>query len=145
MINGHSTLRAFGNCRLDTQKKLLWADDRPTDLPLKAIELLCLLVEGRGALLTKDQIWHDVWKDAFVEETNLTHNIYLLRKALKDLGHGGLIETVPRRGYRFSGEVYELPDEEIVLQRHALTRTTIEIENPETASLSVATTSRTKA
>ena len=119
MTNGHSSLRAFGTCRLDTQKKLLWADDRPIDLPLKAIELLCLLVEGRGSLLTKDQIWHDVWKDAFVEETNLTHNIYLLRKALKDLGHGGLIETVPRRGYRFSGEVYELPEDEIVLQRHS--------------------------
>jgi DNA-binding winged helix-turn-helix (wHTH) protein/TolB-like protein/Tfp pilus assembly protein PilF len=139
MTNGHSSLRAFGNCRLDTQKKLLWADDKPVKLPLKAIELLCVLVEGRGSLLTKDQIWHDVWKDAFVEETNLTHNIYLLRKALKDLGHGELIETVPRRGYRFSGEVFELPDDEIVLQRHALTRTTIEIQEPESASLPAST------
>src|SRR3989440_10361245 len=126
MTNGHSSLRAFGNCRLDTRKKLLWAGDRPVQLPLKAVELLCVLVEGRGAVLTKDEIWQDVWHDAFVEETNLTHNIYLLRKALKGLGHGGLIETVPRRGYRFSSAVYELPDEEIILQRQAPTRTTIE-------------------
>ena len=123
----------------------MWAGDKPIDLPLKAIELLCVLVEGRGSLLTKDQIWHDVWKDAFVEETNLTHNIYLLRKALKDLGHGGLIETVARRGYRFSGEVFELPDDRIVLKRHALTRTTVEIEDPEASLLSVRPMSRVKA
>ena len=60
MTNGHSSLRAFGNCRLDTRKKLLWAGDRPVQLPLKAVELLCVLVEGRGALLTKDEIWQDV-------------------------------------------------------------------------------------
>ena len=126
MNNGHSSLREFGNCRLDIGKKLLWADDRPVPLPLKAVELLCVLVEGRGAVLTKEEIWHEVWNDAFVEETNLTHNIYLLRKALNELGHGGLIETVPRRGYRFSGTVYEVPDNEIVFERRSFTQTVIE-------------------
>jgi DNA-binding winged helix-turn-helix (wHTH) protein/TolB-like protein/Tfp pilus assembly protein PilF len=145
MTNEHSSLRAFGNCRLDTQKKLLWADDKPVDLPLKAIELLCVLVEGRGSLLTKDQIWHDVWNDAFVEETNLTHNIYLLRKTLKDLGQANLIETVPRRGYRFCGEVFELPDEEIVLKRHALTRTTVEFQDADDSVIAVPRISGTDA
>jgi len=129
MTSGHSTLRAFGNCRLDIQKKLLWADDRPVNLPLKAVELLCVLVEGRGSVITKDEIWRDVWQDAFVEETNIAHNVYLLRKALKELGDADLIETVPRRGYRFSGEVHEIPDDEIVLKRHALTKTTIEVQD----------------
>src|ERR1043165_4401454 len=105
MINGHSSLREFGGCRLDIEKKLFWVHGEPIDLPLKAIELLCLLVENSGIVVTKDEIWHNVWNDAFVEETNLTHNIYPLRKALKDLVEDGLIETVPRRGYRFSGEV----------------------------------------
>jgi len=144
MTNGHSTLRAFGNCRLDIRKKLLWDGDRPVQLPLKVVELLCVLVEGRGAVLTKGEIWQDVWNDTFVEETNLTHNIYLLRKALKDLGHGGLIETIPRRGYRFSGEVFELPDEEIVLQRHALTRTTVEIQDAEPSLLSAPAGAKTR-
>ena len=133
MTNGYSSLREFGTCRLDIQNKLLWAGERPVQLPLKAVELLCVLVEGRGAVITKEEIWHSVWNDTFVEETNLTHNIYLLRKALKDLGQDNLIETVPRRGYRFAGDVYELPDEELVLRRHALTRTTIEFQGLETS------------
>jgi len=128
MKNGNSSLRGFGSCRLDLKLKLLWSDDRPVQLPLKAAELLCVLVEGRGRVLTKEEIWSSVWNDAFVEETNLSHNIYLLRKALKGVGQAGVIENVPRRGYRFSGEVYEIPDDEFVLQRHALTTTTIEFE-----------------
>jgi serine/threonine-protein kinase len=128
MANGRSTLREFGKCRLDLDKKLLWANDEPVQLPLKAAELLCLLVENRGAVVTKDEIWRHVWNDAFVEETNLTHNIYLLRKVLKDLGEEQLIKTIPRRGYRFAGDVRELPTEDVILERHALTKTTIEFQ-----------------
>ena len=50
-----------------------------------------------------------VWPDAFVEEANLTYNISFIRKALGD-GEKGLklIETVPKRGYRFVAEVREV-------------------------------------
>jgi DNA-binding winged helix-turn-helix (wHTH) protein/TolB-like protein len=140
MTNGHSSLREFGSCRLDIRKKLLWADDRPVQLPLKAVELLCVLVEGRGQVLTKEEIWDTVWNDAFVEETNLTHNIYLLRKALNELGHKGLIETVPRRGYRFSGPVYEVPESEIVFERHSITQTVIEAVSDRDDASAVAAT-----
>src|SRR6266571_1106671 len=99
MINKHSGLREFGKFRLDLDRKLLWLGPEPVSLPLKAVDLLCLLVEKRGEVVSKDEIWHEVWNDAFVEETNLTHNIYILRKALKDLGEVDLIKTVPRRGY----------------------------------------------
>ena len=135
MINTHSTLREFGRCRLDVGKKLLWADDEPVRLPLKAIELLCLLVENSGAVVTKDEIWNGVWKGTFVEETNLTHNIYLLRKAFKDLGEESLIKTIPRRGYRFTAEVREVPSNDVVIERHAFSRTLIEdLTPPETAA-----------
>ena len=66
---------------------------------LKAVELLCVLVDRPGEIVGKDEIWQAVWQDTFVEETNLTHNIYLLRKTLKDLGEADLITTVPRRGH----------------------------------------------
>lgn len=128
MTNKHSELRGFGRFRLDLERKLLWLGNEPVSLPLKAVDLLCVLVERRGEVVSKDEIWHEVWNDAFVEETNLTHNIYVLRKALKDLGEPDLIKTVPRRGYRFAAAVHEIPDGEIVLERHALTRTTIEIQ-----------------
>ena len=58
-----------------------------------------------------------LWPDSFVEEANLTQNIYVLRKAL-DTGDGAesYIETIPRRGYRFAAQVKELPEnEELVI------------------------------
>ncbi len=128
MRNGHSSLREFGGCRLDVEKKVLWANGETVQLPLKAVELLCVLVETPGAVVTKDEIWRAVWNDSFVEETNLTHNIYVLRKTLKDLGEDQLIKTIPRRGYRFTGEVREIPVDNVIIERHALTRTTIEVE-----------------
>lgn len=129
MINKHSGLREFGKFRLDTDRKLLWLGPEPVPLPLKAVDLLCVLVERSGEVVSKDEIWHEVWNDAFVEETNLTHNIYTLRKTFKDLGEPDLIKTVPRRGYRFTGSVREIPNAEMVLERHALTTTLIEIQD----------------
>ncbi len=106
MINSSSeNLRKFGNCTLDVERRVLWFADRPVQLQLKSIELLCLLVSNGGQVVSKEEIWSEVWDDSFVEETNLTHNIYLLRQKFKDLGEGSLIETVPRRGYRFTGTI----------------------------------------
>jgi len=131
MINKHSGLREFGRFRLDLDKKLLWLGAEPIGLPLRAVDLICVLVARSGEVVSKDEIWHEVWNDAFLEETNLTHNIYLLRKAFKDHGEPDLIKTIPRRGYRFAGEVRELPGAEVVIERHSLTQTTIEIEESE--------------
>ena len=105
MINHRNGLREFGKFRLDLDKRLLWLGGEPVALPLKAVDLLCVLVANQGAVVSKEEIWHEVWNDAFIEETNLTHNIYLLRKAFKDLGDPDLIKTVPRRGYRFIAPV----------------------------------------
>ena len=128
MSNKFKGLLEFGRFRLDVERKFLWCEEKPVQLPLKSIELLCLLVERGGQVVSKEEIWHHVWQDSYVEETNLTHNIYLLRKTFKDLGESKLIETVPRRGYRFAGEAHEIENEEFILEKHTLTRTDIEIE-----------------
>jgi len=128
MRSNWSSLRQFGMCRADVERKLLWFGEDPVQVPPKAVELLCLLVERRGQVVTKDEIWHKVWQDAIVEESNLTHSIYVIRKTLKELGESDVIKTIPRRGYRFTGAVRELPDGEVIVGRHALTRTLIEIE-----------------
>ncbi len=130
-MNGNSRLRGFGRCRLDLDHKVLWADGEPVELPLKAVELLCVLVERSGAVVSKEEIWHAVWNDAFVEETNLTHYVYRLRKAFKDIGEDDLIKTVPRRGYRFVSEVFQLPDADIVIEKYSTTRTMVEFADRE--------------
>src|SRR5262245_50711179 len=94
-------LREFGKFRLDVQKKVLWYEDQPISLPLKEVELLCVLTENGGEVVTKDELLEKVWVESFVEESNLSRHIYRLRKTFEEFGHSAdLIQTVPRRGYR---------------------------------------------
>ena len=126
MSSNLNHLHQFGKCLLDSEKKVLWFENEPVPLPRKAVELLSILVERRGEVVTKDEIWQAVWQDAFVEETNLTHNIYLLRKTLKDLGEPEVIQTVPRRGYRFAGQAGPDTNGDFVIEKHSITRTLVE-------------------
>jgi TolB-like protein/Tfp pilus assembly protein PilF len=64
-----------------------------------------------------------VWSDAFVEESNLTNNVYALRKMLGEVEKGrSYIETVPKRGYRFTAPVRELSAEALVVEKRTFTR-----------------------
>lgn len=96
----------FGEYRLEPEKLLLMKNSEVVNLPPKTIEVLVVLVESSGKVLTKQEILDKVWSDTFVEEANLTHHISALRKALGEGQNGAkFIETIPRRGYRFVYEV----------------------------------------
>jgi DNA-binding winged helix-turn-helix (wHTH) protein len=78
----------------------------PVALTAKAFDLLVVLVRRAGHLVTKDDLFDEVWPGTFVQETNLTVNISALRKALDDGRDGSrIIQTVPGRGYRFVAPV----------------------------------------
>jgi len=134
MVNGDSSLREFGAFRLDPKKCVLWFADEPVNLPLKEIELLCVLTESAGQVVTKDEILEKVWSGSYVDESNLTRHIYLLRKTLKEHGESeGLIQTVPRRGYRFTGKVNAVGNGDVVIEKHTSSRTLIEVVDDEPA------------
>ncbi|MGA8185040.1 MAG: winged helix-turn-helix domain-containing protein [Terriglobia bacterium] len=77
----------------------------------RVFDTLCTLVARHGCLVTKDELMAAVWPDSVVEETNLNHNICVLRRALGEKATGQkYVETVPRQGYRFVAEVKELDD-----------------------------------
>src|SRR6266498_4102843 len=98
----------FGAYRLDEAERLLWRGDEVVPLTPKAFEMLLVLVESSGHVLTKEELMKRVWPDTVVEEANLSHNIYRLREALGESRDGEkYIETVPRRGYRFVAKVIE--------------------------------------
>ena len=79
----------------------------------KAFEILLVLVGSSGHVLTKEQLMKRVWPNSFVEEANLSHNIYKLREALGEGRNGEkYIETLPRRGYRFVAKVTEVHNED---------------------------------
>lgn len=94
----------FGKFRLDTANKVLRHEDKVVALPLKAVELLCLLIENHGEVVSKQEIFDKVWQNSFVEDSVLTQNIYTLRKTFEEFGEADLIKTLPRRGYLFKYE-----------------------------------------
>ncbi|MDQ4121905.1 MAG: winged helix-turn-helix domain-containing protein [Acidobacteriota bacterium] len=96
----------FEKFRLDSACLMLYRADQHVSLAPKVVETLLALVERAGEIVSKGEIMERVWKDAFVEESNLTQNIYLLRKMLGKTSDGkDLIETFRRRGYRFNGDL----------------------------------------
>lgn len=75
-------------------------------LPPKAVEVLLVLLEHPGEMVSRDALRETVWGDVSVEEGNLSKNIYLLRNALTErLGEGEVIRTFPKRGYQYVGPV----------------------------------------
>jgi len=102
----------FGPFRIDTANRLLLRDGKPIPLKPKVVDTLLVLIENSGRVLEKDELIQKLWPDSFVEEGNLTQNIYELRKALNSSAEESYIETIPRRGYRFATPVKELPFEE---------------------------------
>ncbi|MFN7927156.1 MAG: LpqB family beta-propeller domain-containing protein [Blastocatellia bacterium] len=99
----------FGPFHLDARERLLQRDGTTIALTPKAFDLLLALLEQHGRLVEKEELFQAVWSDTIVEESNLSSNIALIRKALSD-GTNGVryIETVPKRGYRFVAEVREV-------------------------------------
>ena len=119
----------FGPFRIDVANRLLLRDGAPLPLTPKAVDTLLALVQSGGQVLRKDDLMKLVWPDSIVEEGNLTQNIYLLRKTLGESTSGqNYIETVPRRGYRFIGEVREAADQagNLILTEHTKVQVVIE-------------------
>ena len=95
----------FGDVVLVPEERLLLKNGRPVPLTPKAFDVLVALATNPGRLLTKDQLLQAVWGDTVVEEANLSYHVFAIRKALGDSDNGRFIETVPKRGYRFTAHV----------------------------------------
>ncbi len=106
-------LYRFGDFRLDPVKRLLFRRAHPVPLPPKALELLLLLVGNANQEIRKDDLVNALWPDRFVEESNLSQYVFLLRKALgQTLEVNRFILTIPGRGYRFVAAVTAGPEAE---------------------------------
>ena len=93
----------FGRFRLLPERRELRADGLQIELGGRAFDILMILIEARGALVTKDELLSRVWPHTVVEENNLVVQISTLRRALgRDRD---LIRTVSGRGYLFVGEI----------------------------------------
>ena len=101
----------FGPFRLEVRERRLTRDGHTIPLRGRVFDTLHALVRKHGCLLTKDDLMAAVWPDSVVEETNLNHNICIIRRALGEKTTGQkYVETVPKQGYRFVAEVREVDD-----------------------------------
>jgi len=121
----------FGPYRLDPERRVLLRSGEPVPLTSKAFETLLVLVQHQEQVVSKDELMKRLWPDTFVEESNLTQHVSLLRKALGESPQDHrYIVTLPGRGYRFAERVREISEdgEDLVLERHS--RQTVTVEEP---------------
>ena len=101
----------FGPFRIDARERVLLREGKTVPLTPKAFDTLLVLVESDGQVVDREVLMERVWPDSFVEEGNLKVTVFKLRKALGEAGGDGqYIETVPRRGYRFTATVQKIAD-----------------------------------
>src|SRR6185503_3882516 len=118
MSNQQNHIYEFGPFHLDAVERLLLRDGTVVPLTPRVFDLLLVLVERHGHLLGKDELMQTVWRDTVVEETNLSANISILRKALGENGQQ-FIETMPKRGYRFVAKVQQISTEQTEINEAA--------------------------
>ena len=131
MVDRINRTISFGEFQLDADRRLLMRDGEVIPLKAKAIDLLLVLIERRGEIVSKNELLDIVWESQFVEENNLTVHMAALRRALGEKkNEHQYIVTVSGKGYRFIAPVIEPVDEptEVVIERRSLSRIVVEEE-----------------
>ena len=100
----------FGPFILDPVQHLLTKEGEPVSLTPKTYDTLLFLVQNSARMISKEELMSALWPDSFVEESNLTQQISMVRKALGETaGESRYVVTVPARGYRFAVPVKFAP------------------------------------
>jgi TolB-like protein len=98
----------FGDCDLDTDRRELRRGAELISIGPQVFDLLVYFIQNRNRVVSKDDLFDAVWNSRIVSESTLTTHINAVRKAIGDSGEAqSLIRTVPRKGFRFVGEVRE--------------------------------------
>ena len=149
MLLENKDLTRFEGYVIDRSRWTLKWREEPIALNRKSFDLLLFLIDHRDRVINKDELLQALWPGQFIEESNLTQQIFLLRKALSRHESGvKIIETIPGRGYRFSAQVEEEPlaqSQLLINARESTTRITIDEEEIETGSSNASPTEITSA
>ena len=120
-------LYEFGPFRVDAEKQVLLRDGEPVPLTPKTFQVLLVLLRRNNETVSKDELMHSVWPNTFVEETNLTRNIFALRKALGEDAQNRYIITVSGQGYRLAEQVRLVPGQQLNVVAATHTRVQVEV------------------
>jgi len=128
----------FDDFQLEPDERKLVRRGQVVPLHGKAFELLLALIRNRGRLLTKDEIFEQVWPDQIVEESNLTVNMSAIRRALGErASNPRYITTISGRGYRFTGDVRQFADDALTIERESFARIKVQQEEIESTGLGI--------
>jgi TolB-like protein/Tfp pilus assembly protein PilF len=112
MLRQANTSYEFGPFRVDTRERQLTRNGEVVPLRPKVFDILLMLVQNSGHILSKDEVMKHVWSSTAVEEGNISRTISTLRSVLGERPQERrYIETIPWRGYRFVANVKELQSE----------------------------------
>ena len=101
----------FGDCQFDLDRRELRLGKAPVHVEPQVFDLLSYLIANRDRVVSKDEIFHAVWHGRFVSEATLSSRINAARFAVGDNGKDQhFIRTIPRRGFRFVGEIQSPSD-----------------------------------
>jgi Tol biopolymer transport system component/DNA-binding winged helix-turn-helix (wHTH) protein len=99
----------FDDVLVDGNRLRVEKDGQPHRITPRAFDVLVYLVEHRGRIVEKQELFDEVWKEKFVTDNALTRTIKEIRQVIgDDADSPRYIETVPKRGYRFIAEVKNL-------------------------------------
>lgn len=92
--------RGFGNVTVDRLSHRVYVDGTAVHLKELEYQLLCYLIDHRNQVVTKDELFSNVWKDAFTSDGTLSVHIRRLREKLEtDPNHPKYIKTIWGTGY----------------------------------------------
>ncbi len=111
-MQGATRFFEFGEFRLDARRRQLLKNGVPAQISPRVFDLLLVLVQNEGDVLSHDDLLDKVWDGTFVEQSNLKKGISALRQILGENPDESLyIRTIPRRGYSFVAAVREVADD----------------------------------
>ena len=94
-----------GNLRVDFQNKEVYLKDNLVKLTSLEYKLLTYLINNSNRLVTKDELFDNVWQDKFTGDGTLNVHIRKIREAIEiDPNNPKYITTVWKEGYKFEGE-----------------------------------------
>src|SRR5260370_23607235 len=107
----------FGAFQLDLRARELRRNGAKVRIPDQSIQVLSMLLEHPGEVVTREELHHRLWSNGTIVE--FEHSIYAaikrLRLALEDSAESPrYIETLPRLGYRFIGAMEQGPAQDAV-------------------------------
>jgi DNA-binding winged helix-turn-helix (wHTH) protein/Flp pilus assembly protein TadD len=110
MLARDGVIYEFGSVRINLLNRTLEREGEIVHLPARAFDVLLLLLNKRGEIVSKEELLSAIWPDTHVEESSLPVMISSIRRAIGDDGRAQKhIQTVARCGYRLIGQIREIP------------------------------------